>query len=55
MADFSDFEGHAAGTTEEDPVADFMARQKEQLEGIDDDLAFSEFAMTSMQICSFCV
>lgn len=40
MADFDNFEGHTGGFGEEDPVADFMARQKQQLEGIDDDLAF---------------
>lgn len=40
MADFDNFEGNTGGFGEEDPVADFMARQKQQLEGIDDDLAF---------------
>lgn len=52
MAEFDNFEGNIGGFAEEDPVADFMARQKEQLEGIDDDLAFgsSKYSDESMSV-----
>lgn len=37
MADFDAFEGTTQQQTEEDPAADFLAREQDELKGLEDD------------------
>jgi hypothetical protein len=37
MADFDDFENPAPQQSEDDPAADFLAREQDELKGLEDD------------------
>lgn len=55
MAEFDAFGDPSGGFVEEDPVADFMARQKEELAGLEDDLAFGESELLVNDVTVFCM